>query len=127
MLRIVLSALLMLPALAVAADYKKHFSVANKVAKAEGEPWVDEYSSAVKDFERGEDASSAIAEFNYLGFEGSVASSIRLCVIYAYGVESKVNPIAGLFWCGKAYEAGYKAANSIRRELFIKHWPEYEG
>lgn len=127
MLRIFLAALFFLPALAGAADYKKHFIVANKVAKAEGEPWIDEYRTNTKDFERGKDPSAAIAEFNYLAFDGSVASSIRLCAIYAYGVESEVNPIAGLFWCGKAYEAGYKAAESIRRELFLKHWPEYEG
>lgn len=120
-------ALLMVPGLAGAAEYHTHFAVADEAARSQGAPWIEDYRAAVRSFETSEDTYPAIAEFNYLALDGSMAAAIRLCAIYAYGVESEVNPIAGLFWCGKAYEAGYSAAGGIRRDLFLTYWPHYEG
>lgn len=126
MVKALLVALILLPVWASAGGFKDHFSVADQAAEAEGAPWIESYRRAVSAFGSKKSAPDAIAEFNYLAFDGSVASAIRLCAIYAHGVKSEVNPIAGLFWCGKAYDAGYKDAGRVRHSLFIKYWPEYE-
>lgn len=115
-----------IPVLAGAGGYEDHFSVANKAAEKEGAPWIEAYRQAVKMFRRGERAPEAIAEFNYLALDGSIAAAIRLCTIYAYGVKNEVKPVGGLFWCGKAYDAGYKPAGRTRHQLFMEYWPEYK-
>ena len=114
------------PVIANAAQVEKHFSVADERAQEEGEPWLDIYQDAAQSFSQGDDVANAIAELNYLAYQGSAAAAIRLCAIYAYGVKNPVNPMSGLFWCGKALQAGYVPANQVRRELYIKHWREYE-
>ena len=104
-----------------------HFANADDMAKQEGEPWLRDYREAVSAFQQGEDVPDAIAEFNYLAHNGSGAAALRLCAIYAFGIKNEVNPMSGLFWCGKAYQAGYPPARMIRQQLFLEYWREYEG
>lgn len=73
------------------------------------------YQAGNRYFQRG-DYVAAFREYDYAAWHGSLAAASRLCVLDAYGIGTRPNPLKAIFWCDKVAVAGHDMA-SVRSYL----------